>query len=140
MNKKSAAGTVSHFGKVQSVDDESLVIKIIPESACAGCHAKGFCSLAGDVEKTVILKGKYDVSRDDTVIVEMNEKTGFTALLFGYLIPFAVLVSSLVVFTLLSVQEITTALLSLSVLAVYFVILYFFRSYIEKKFTFTLKT
>lgn len=140
MSKETATGTVRHFGKVQSVDDESLVIKIIPESACAGCHAKGYCSLFGDSEKTVVLKGRYDVARDDTVIVEMNEKTGFSALLFGYLIPFAVLVSSLVILALLSLPEIATAFLSLSVLAVYYVILYFFRSHLEKKFTFTLKT
>ncbi|NSW93384.1 MAG: SoxR reducing system RseC family protein [Bacteroidales bacterium] len=140
MLKKNVTGTIRHFGRVQSVNSDSLVVKIIPESACAGCHAKGHCSLSGDTDKTVVLKGRYNVAKDDTVIVEMQEKMGFTALIYGYLIPFAVLVLALVVLTLISVPEITAALLSLSALAVYFVILYFFRNSLEKKFTFTLKT
>jgi len=66
---------------VQKVDTNSVVVKILPESACAGCHAESYCSLSRADEKTVFINGDYNVSEGDLVTVVMKESLGYNALL-----------------------------------------------------------
>jgi positive regulator of sigma E activity len=140
MEKPDNSGSVQHVGMVQKVDTNSVVVKILPESACAGCHAEGYCSLSRQDEKTVSVNGNYNVSEGDLVTVVMKESLGYNALLLGYIVPFIVLLSGLILFVSLSVPELIAGLLSIATLVPYYLTIYFFRKRISKKFTFTLKT
>ena len=139
MEKKVNSGSVQHIGKVQKVHPDSVIVKIVSESACSGCHAQGHCSLSGSEEKTVSVTGRYDVTTGDTVTVMMKQSMGYNALFIGYLVPFLILLSGLVLFVSISLPEVYAGLSSIGLLVLYYLTIYFFRRRIDKKFTFTLK-
>ncbi|MBW6501365.1 MAG: SoxR reducing system RseC family protein [Bacteroidales bacterium] len=138
MNKRGISGSVQHIGKVEKVDPGSVTVKIVSESACSGCHAKARCSLTDSEEKIVFVTGSYDVTPGDTVTVLMKQSMGYKALLIGYVIPFLILLSSLVILAAMALPEAYAGLLSIGILALYYLIIYIFRNKIDKKFTFTL--
>jgi sigma-E factor negative regulatory protein RseC len=140
MNKSGSNSTIQHEGIVKKVDGNSVLVSIISSTACSGCHAEGLCGLSGREEKIVDIKGKYNVSTGDSVTVLMNESMGFKAVILSYLLPFVILVVSLILLTTFSVPELAAGLISIGILAPYFIILYFFRKRINESFIFTLKT
>jgi len=135
----STSGTIEHHGTVQEIETNSLVIKILPDTACAGCHEEGYCSLSGKKEKTINVAGKYNVSNGDTVTVLMKQSMGYNALFLGYIMPLLLLLTGLILLVSLSVPELIAGLISIAILIPYFFTLYFFRELINKRYTFTLK-
>jgi len=140
MEKADNYGSVRHIGTVQKVDADSVIVRILPESACAGCHAEGYCSLSVRKEKTVTINGNYNVSTGDVVTVIMKESMGYKALLLGYVLPLFIVLTCLILLVSLSVPELIAGLLSVAVLIPYYLIIYFFRKRINKNLSFTLKT
>lgn len=136
-----AAGNdvINHEGVVTGNSGTSVTISISSQSACAGCHAKGSCNMLGTEEKIIEVKGNYNVKPGDVVSVLMSRSMGFAALALGYLLPFLVVLSILVLMISLRVPELTAGLLSIGALLPYFLILYFFRERLSEKFVFTLK-
>ncbi len=59
---KSSRETIQHEGKVKKVDNNSVLVSILSETACSGCHAKNLCNISGEKEKVVEVKGKYNVA------------------------------------------------------------------------------
>jgi sigma-E factor negative regulatory protein RseC len=140
MKNSGSHGTICHDGTVKKVDDNSVLVSIISVSACSGCHAEGICGLSGKEEKTIDVKGKYNVSPGDKVTILMEQSTGYKAVVLSYLIPLVIVITSLVGLNSFSVSELTAGLVSILLLGPYFFILYLFRKKINRSFTFTLKT
>ena len=46
---------ISHKGRIVSITPELTSVEIISESACASCHARGFCGLGSARTKLVEL-------------------------------------------------------------------------------------
>ena len=130
---------ISHEGIVTKNSGESVTVSILATTACSGCHAKGSCNMLGSEQKIVEVNGKYNVSPGDTVHVLMKQSMGFTALFFGYLLPFVAVLIMLITLISVNTPELTAGLISLSVLLPYYLILYFSRKRMNEKFTFTLK-
>jgi len=130
---------IEHAGIVQKNDERSVTVKIISASACSGCHAEESCTLSGKEEKIIEVSGIYNVMPGDNVTVVMKKSMGYAALILGYILPFIVILAALVIMISFSVSEPASALASLATLAFYYIILYFFRNRIGKKFKFTLK-
>jgi sigma-E factor negative regulatory protein RseC len=57
-------------------------------------------------------------------------------LLYGYLLPFIIVLITLIVSSSLTNNEITAGLLALLVLIPYYITLYFYRNYLKKVFKF----
>ncbi|HAM09029.1 MAG TPA: Fis family transcriptional regulator [Bacteroidales bacterium] len=139
MKDSERTNTINHTGIVQKSDNESVTVIISSESACAGCHAKGICSLSGKEEKLVVVKGNYNVCEGETVTVVMKQSTGFTALFLGYLLPLILVVTSLGIMVTLRYPELLSGVLSIASLIPYYLILFFFRKKINDKFVFSIK-
>lgn len=129
---------ISHEGVVTGVSGHSVTVTISAQSACSGCHAKGSCINLGTDKKIVEVEGNYRVKTGDIVNVMMSQSTGFTALAYGYLLPFITVITLLVVLGTFGIPELTAGLLSLGALAPYYLVLYLFRTKLNKKFTFTI--
>ena len=65
-----------------------------------------------------------------------KESKGFTALFYGYVLPFLIVLITLVVVISITNNELYGGLLSLSVLIPYYIILYLFRHQLKKVFKF----
>ncbi|MCP5104481.1 MAG: SoxR reducing system RseC family protein [bacterium] len=128
---------VSHDGKVITVNGSHVQVKILSQSACAGCHAKSRCGGADMQEKIIDAVSTIPLSKGDMVTVNMEEKMGWTALFFGFILPFIVMVTVLFVLHALGRSETEAALYGLGSLVPYYLGLYIFRKKIEKHFIFT---
>lgn len=140
MKNSGSHGIIQHDGTVKKVDGNSVLVSITSDPACSGCHAEGLCSISGKGEKTIDVKGRYNVSPGDPVIVQMEQATGFKAVILGYVVPLIILITCLFILNSLSFNELTAGLISIASLVPYFLILYIFRKSISRSFTFTLKT
>lgn len=130
---------IDHEGIVAGNSGKSVIVSIKSGSACSGCHARGACNMLGTEEKLVEVKGTYDVKPGDSVNILMSRSMGFSALAFGYILPFIVLLSMLIAMNAFDVPELTAGLISIAALMSYYLILYFFRERLSGKFVFTLK-
>lgn len=140
MKKSGSHGTIQHSGTVKQVEENSVLVSITSNSACSGCHAEGVCNISGKEEKTISVRGRYNVQPGDNVTVEMSESMGMKAVVLSYVMPVVIIIAGLVVFSFLSISEAASGLAAISLLLPYFIILYIFRKYINRSFTFTLKT
>jgi sigma-E factor negative regulatory protein RseC len=139
MPGQSSQRIINHEGVVSRNDTNCVVVRIIASSACSACHAEGTCSLSGKEEKIIEVKGNYDVNPGDSVVVEMKQSMGYTALLLGYLVPLAAVIISLLVLVSFKVSELLSGVCSVAILIPYYTVLYLFRKSLNDKFTFTLK-
>lgn len=137
--KDSGRVMIGHEGTVTGVSEKSVMVSISARSACSGCHAKESCNMLGSDIKTIEVKGKYNVKKGDTVDVLMQQSMGFTALFFGYVMPFFVLLTTLVIMISSGADELFAGLISIAILLPYYFAVYIFRKRISEKFTFTLK-
>ncbi len=140
MKKSGSHGTIQHSGTVKQVEENSVLVSITSNSACSGCHAEGVCNISGKEEKTISVRGRYNVQPGDNVTVEMSESMGMKAVVLSYVMPVFIIIAGLVGFSFLSISEAASGLAAISLLLPYFIILYIFRKYINRSFTFTLKT
>lgn len=139
MKNSGSIGTINHEGIVLKVEEKVAIVSISAASACSGCHAEGSCTLSGREEKIIEVPGRYTVKPGDKVIIVMKQSMGYTALLYGYLIPLILVILILIILSSNNVPELSSGLISLAVLIPYYVILFIFRKKINEKFTFTLK-
>lgn len=128
---------VTHNGIVISVDGVKASVKIEVQSACSGCHAKGLCSAADMAEKIIETVSEESLTVGDSVVVEMDEKLGFKAVWFAFLIPFILLVTTLFAAWNLSGSESVAAFAGIGILVPYFLGLVVFKKYFKKNFVFT---
>lgn len=128
---------VLHDGVVQQVSDNKITVVIINASACSSCHAKGAC-LASDMKEKEIdivrFSGEYHIGQHVNVVGTASQ--GMKAVLFGYLLPFLLVLTTLFISIILTKNEALAGLLSLLILIPYYGILYFFRGYIKRSFEF----
>ena len=132
---------IEHKGVIASISGNKLSIKILQESACSSCHAKGACMAADSKEKMVDITdftGKYKIN--DSVIIEGKESMGYKAVFWAFVIPLLILVLTIVLATSVwKLGEMEAAITSIITLAPYYVILYLLRNKMANSFKFTIK-
>lgn len=132
---------VCHSGRVERIEDHRVLVRIIQRSACAGCHAKSMCSSAESKEKIIEAyvsnPGMFHINEE----VELCSKSslGLEAVLLAFVIPSIIIIASVVVGTTLQWSETIVGLVGLLLLVPYYLVLYFLRNKLKRKFIFTLK-
>jgi sigma-E factor negative regulatory protein RseC len=134
------AKKISHLGIVQSIDAKGVLVRIESAAACGACHAKGSCTMSGAQEKLVQVRpGLQLFEVGEQVNVVMRQSLGRKAVMLAYVMPLVVLVASLLLLFSAGVPEGTAGLLSLCILAVFYVALYLFRNKLDKEFSFDIE-
>jgi len=131
--------SIEHNGFVERITGTSVLVRIISESACAACHAKGACNAADMQDKEIEVQdssGRYHTG--EMVKLVMEQSQGFKALRIGYLYPFIVLFTGLLVASAIGINELTAGLIALGLLPPYYFIVYLLRKKIGKSFTFSI--
>ncbi|MFO8088018.1 MAG: SoxR reducing system RseC family protein [Bacteroidales bacterium] len=132
---------ITHPGHIVSVDAKEIHVQILAMSACASCHAKGFCSAADMQDKIVDVKNDYGEKYHpgDKVTLVLKRSKGNHAVFLGYIFPFLVVLISLITLTYTLDNEGLAGLLSLAFLVPYYLILYRFRDKIKERFDFRIQ-
>ncbi|HBX52670.1 MAG: hypothetical protein A2275_17425 [Bacteroidetes bacterium RIFOXYA12_FULL_35_11] len=139
MAENSKSELIKHAGVVSEINNTGLKVVIEPQSACGSCNAKSICSAGSKEVKIIEISGKYpNIKVGQNVTVALKQSVGYRALLFGYLIPFVVLMVALLAATSLTSNEAIAGLFSLAATAFYYLILFFFRKKIKKSVEFVL--
>jgi sigma-E factor negative regulatory protein RseC len=131
---------IEHEGIVREADEKSVTVLLSRLSACSGCHSEKSCGISGNTEKIVNIRGRFDLRPGDHVVVTMKQSLGYSALFIGYLMPLLIVLLFLIIFISLSVNELYAGIFSIGVLIPYYSGLFVYRKYIDKKFSFTIKS
>ena len=128
---------VLHAGVIQEVSENKITVAIINASACSSCHAKGAC-LASDLKEKEIeiihFSGEYYPGQHVNIVGSTSQ--GYKAAFYGYVLPFIVVFTTLILSTSLIENEGFAGFLSLAILVPYYAALYFFRNKLKKSFEF----
>ena len=122
---------------MKEATSNSLVVSIMNQSACSTCHAKGACTISDVQEKEIdIITNGINYSPGQEITVLLKEAQGFKALFYGYVLPFLLVLFTLIITSLVTGKEGLSGLLSLGILIPYYITLYFFRDNLKKVFKF----
>lgn len=131
---------VEHEGIVKSISAQTLEVLINSHSACAGCHAKGACGMADMKQKSITVdRPEGDFHIGDKVMVYASMSNAFYSVFIAYVMPSLLILAAIFFLEKSGISELTAAIGSLTLLVMYFFILYLFRNKISKKISFTVE-
>ncbi len=131
---------IAHQGLIRSIKNGKAEISLLDASGCSSCAIKSSCGASNTADKIVevpIPIGTFSVG--EIVALEMTYKQGFTALFWAYIIPFVLVIATLVTSVQLGLPESQSAVISLAVLPVYYLLLHLLNALLSKQFQFKIK-
>lgn len=134
---KKVSADVKHDGIVQSIDGDKVFVSIIAKAACLSCQINASCSTSDMSEKIIeINRLGVDFKIGESVTVALKETSGLKALMIGYMIPFTILLITLLTIMEYTGDELMAGLVSLVILVPYYFLLFILRDKIKKQFSF----
>lgn len=131
---------IEHLGVITKLENGIAHVRIIQNSACSACHAKGACSAADTAEKEVeALTEGQQFELGQQVMIKGRSVLGLQAVLYAYLLPFVVLFVTLIIVSSQTKNELLAALAAIGSLVPYYAVLFLFKNKLSKKFTFFIK-
>ncbi len=130
---------IEHMGVVEEIDNDTIKVNITSISACQSCHAKGACSVADVQEKTIEIPSKVNYKPGQQVKITLQQSSGYKALFLGYVLPFLIVLFTLILFTSFTDNEAIAGIVSIGTLIPYYSFIYLMRNRIKSKFSFTIK-
>ena len=124
-------------GIVRKVEDGKVWVEIVVSSACGGCLAKNMCNISE--KKNEIIEAQNITGEEfaigETVQIQMQERKAHQAVVLGYLLPFIVLIVGLFACYAITHIEWLSALVAISLTAIYYIILKMFDKRLSQQFT-----
>ena len=132
---------VSHPGVVVGINDKDLEIEILSASSGGSCGIKSACGMSEMTEKRITVSKPDDKEFivGQPVSIKMNVEQGNKAALFAYLIPAILLIAIIVILSNLNIKEWVAALAGVGVVAVYYIILSFFKEKLKAEFKYEIR-
>ena len=127
---------ISHEGIITAINDNNVEVKILSKSACASCNIKGACNMSEMKEKIININTPKanDFQIGQNVMVSMGLGQANKAVVFAYVIPTIILFSMIFILNYFKIEEGINALISISSLVPYYLILFLFRDKMKRKF------
>ena len=128
-------GQIRHQGVIESIDGNTAIIRILQQSACTSCDARRICNSGNSKEKHLHCAThgeKFDLNEHVTVVCSTG--TGMKAVWWGFGLPLILLIGSLFAVWLLIGNETISALVSVGILVIYYIIVYLMKSKIHFEF------
>lgn len=135
------AGQIEHDGVIDAIGNGTVQVRIVSESACSACHAKGACSAADMQDKIVDVRvdGTTPYRVGQVVTVTAEQSKGLLAVLLAYVVPSVLVIASLLLVFKLWGNDILAGGVALGTAAFYFVVVYLFRERLSQSFSFHIK-
>ncbi|MDH6533926.1 Fis family transcriptional regulator [Parabacteroides sp. 52] len=131
---------IRHNGIVERIEANSVFVRIIQQSACAGCHARSMCSASDSKVKIIEVtdrSGRFHIN--DDVMICGQSSLGLQAVLFAFVIPLVLVFGAVALGMTIGWSETLSALAGLLLLVPYYVLLYVMRDKLKRRFVFTLE-
>lgn len=132
---------ITHKGVIEEINGDQITVRILQESACSGCHARGACMASNSKEKLIEIKGPGGMfSLHEQVIIEGKESIGYKAIFWAFILPLIILIATLVLTTgYWHFSETGAAVSALIALTPYYLLLYLLRNNMARTFRFSIK-
>lgn len=134
---------ISHSGVIERIESDKVQVRIVQTSACAACKVAGYCNAAESKEKIIDVfcdpsSKNYQIGQP--VMVTTSDVVAAKALLWGFGLPFVLLVAVLVVVLLVTSSEGLAALCALAALVPYYFLLWLLRNRMRDELSFQIAT
>lgn len=128
---------VSHTGIVKAISENGIKVGIVVQSGCASCQIKGTCNMSEQTDKELDITCNPNAFYiGQKVMVRLKASQGMNALFLGYVLPFIILLLTMIISSNLIDNEGIVGLISLGSIVPYYIILYLLKNSIRKKFTY----
>jgi sigma-E factor negative regulatory protein RseC len=126
---------IQQKGTVEEFTGHNIKVKIHREASCGHCGAKGLCYIGEGTERTIEISDfSSDLKIGDTVAISIARSMGNKAVMLGYMVPFIILLTTLIVLNSSGAREWLSGLLAIISLIPYYILLYLFRNRLRKTF------
>lgn len=131
---------IEHEGIVEEANHQHIKVRIVNESACASCHAKGACTTADLQDKLIdVYQTISNISVGQKVMLLGKKSLAPKAVLLAYVFPLVLILATLIIVFYVTNNELLAGISSLLILVPYFTLIYFMRNKLERTFSFTIK-
>lgn len=135
---------IAHEGKIIGIFDNYIRVEIVNKSACAACHAKSVCAASDESIKYVdvpITIGTMNRTYEEgeKVVVMLKSSLAPRAVLLAYGVPLVILLVAMVIASSFHLSELFVGLTGIAAVALYYVVLAFFRNRLSRVFTFSIE-
>ncbi len=133
---------IEHPGIIEKTQGSRVWVSIMPQSACGSCHSKSYCGMAEVSEKIVEVQpdSRHSYVPGQEVTIALKKSLGYKALFLGYLLPFLLILATLMVSLAITNNEVWAAFISITITIPYYTVLYMKRKNIKNSFRFYIKT
>ena len=132
---------ISHAGVIESIEGDSIKVRIVQTSACAACKVAGHCNAAESKVKIVDVVGadatRYQLGQE--VVVWASKDVANKALVLGFGLPFLLMIAVLVIVLHVTDDEGVAALSALGSLLLYYGLLWLRRESIQRGISFRIE-
>ncbi|MBQ0020315.1 MAG: SoxR reducing system RseC family protein [Bacteroidales bacterium] len=130
------AETIRHQGTVENITGEIVKVRILQSSACSGCSAAKLCQSSESKEKIVDIRTSHSANYQigDSVVVVGSLTQGLKATWWAYVLPLLMVIATVAGVYFAAGSDALAALAALTVLVVYYIIMYCMRSKFEARF------
>ncbi len=132
---------ISHSGVIDSIEGNCVHVRIVQTSACAACKVAGYCNAAESKEKIVDVHCANSAAykTGQTVTVTTSGQVAARALLWGFGMPFVILVAVLFGVLMLTGSEGLAALSAIVALVPYYGLLWLMRDRMKEQLAFAIE-
>lgn len=128
---------VYHKGIIEEIKGRNALIRIVQHSACDTCKSAKRCGISEQREKIIMIPiGNIEVKRGEFVDVIATPSDGMKAIFYAFIIPLALIVVTLILSYIATSNEPLSALIAITILLPYYVLLYIFRKKLYEIFSF----
>ncbi len=133
--------SISYLGNIKHIDGDTITVAVeVDHKACSSCQVKSACGIGQEEGKLIEVEQEgHDWHVGDRVRICAEQATRNKAVFWAYLLPFLMLVGTVVLSFLLFRNDGITALLSLCTIVIYYVILYRLRERFKRTLSFRLE-
>lgn len=130
---------IRHGGRIIDIAPDHITVEIVSESACASCHAASLCGMSEGKIKTVDVLPVPGYEIGEEVEVSLKKTMGFKAVWIAYVIPLVILMAVLLVLVSCGVGELLSGIVSIAVVALYYLGVFIFRNKLNNEYSFYIK-
>ncbi|MFI3279270.1 MAG: SoxR reducing system RseC family protein [Rikenellaceae bacterium] len=136
-----ASKKFTHSGKILSVEGNAVRVGFQTSGACGGCSARSKCGMVDSSTREVLieLRPGESYSVGENVEVAISYQIGIMSVIVAYIIPLIILIGALGLSAALGVEDGLAAIVSLSLVAIYYFVVYLCRSKLDKQIKFTIE-
>jgi len=130
---------IRHQGIITKIDNDNVYVQLLDNVHCQSCDLKSHCSSVSD-DNLLKINVKNEIYKiQENVQVIIGNHTGFKAVFFGYILPFAVMMTVLLLSNMTSMSEWQSGLFALVFVAVYYGLLFVFKQKMASQFQIKIK-